>query len=176
MPDRKPPARRVVRARRSGLTHVDARGRVTMVDVGGKPETDREAVAGAEIRVSPSTLAAVRNGAVKKGDPLQTARLAGIMAAKRTAEMIPLCHTLALSHVDVDITPVSWGYALVATVRTHGRTGVEMEALVAVSVAALTIYDMLKAMDRGMTIGRIRVLEKRGGRSGHYTRSPKARS
>ena len=168
------PARRAVRVKRSGLTHIDARGRVTMVDVGAKPETDREAVAGAEIRVSPSTLAAVRNGAVKKGDPLQTARLAGIMAAKRTAEMIPLCHTLALSHVDVDITPVSWGYALVATVRTRGRTGVEMEALTAVSVAALTIYDMLKAMDRGMTIGRIRVLEKRGGRSGHYKRSQKA--
>ena len=158
------------RSRRGGLSHVDARGRVRMVDVGAKPETDREAVAAAEIRVSPAALRAVRRGAVKKGDPLQTARLAGIMAAKRTADMIPLCHTLALSHVDVEIVPVSWGYRLMATVRTRGRTGVEMEALAAVSVAALTIYDMLKALDRGMTISRIRVVEKRGGRSGLYRR------
>jgi len=152
------------------LSHLDARGRVRMVDVGAKAETDREAVAGAEIRINRATLRAVRSGAVKKGDPLQAARLAGIMAAKRTADLIPLCHTLALSHVDVEITPAVWGYRLTATVRTHGRTGVEMEALAAVSVAALTIYDMLKAMDRGMTIGRIRVLEKRGGRSGQYRR------
>lgn len=152
------------------LSHLDARGRVQMVDVGAKAETDREAVAGAEIRVNRATLRAVRAGAVKKGDPLQTARLAGIMAAKRTADMIPLCHTLALSHVDVEIVPAVWGYRLTATVRTRGRTGVEMEALAAVSVAALTIYDMLKAMDRGMTIGQIRVLEKQGGRSGHYRR------
>ncbi len=152
------------------LSHLDARGRVQMVDVGAKAETDREAVAGAEIRVNRATLRAVRAGAVKKGDPLQTARLAGIMAAKRTADMIPLCHTLALSHVDVEIVPAVWGYRLIATVRTRGRTGVEMEALAAVSVAALTIYDMLKAMDRGMTIGQIRVLEKQGGRSGHYRR------
>jgi len=155
---------------RGRLSHVDTRGRVKMVDVGAKPETDREAVAAAEIRVNRATLRAVRSGAVKKGDPLQTARLAGIMAAKRTAEMIPLCHTLALSHVDVEIAPAVWGYRLTASVRTRGRTGVEMEALAAVSVAALTIYDMLKAMDRGMTIGRIRVLEKRGGRSGLYQR------
>ena len=152
------------------LSHLDAAGRVKMVDVGAKAETDREAVAGAEIHVNRATLRAVRSGAVKKGDPLQTARLAGIMAAKRTAELIPLCHTLALSHVDVEIAPAIWGYRLTATVRTHGRTGVEMEALAAVSVAALTIYDMLKAMDRGMTISRIRVLEKRGGLSGHYRR------
>jgi cyclic pyranopterin phosphate synthase len=142
-----------------------------MVDVGAKPETEREAVAAAEIRVSKAALAAVRTGAVKKGDPLQTARLAGIMAAKRTADLIPLCHPLQLSHIDVDITPKPWGYALRAVVRTKGRTGVEMEALAAASVAALTIYDMLKAVDRGMTIGRVRVLEKRGGRSGHYTRA-----
>ena len=164
------PSRPRLSRSRSRLSHLDSRGRVKMVDVGAKPETDREAVAAAEIRVGRATLAAVRRGAVKKGDPLQTARLAGIMAAKRTAEMIPLCHTLPLSHVDVEITPAVWGYRLTATVRTRGRTGVEMEALTAVSVAALTIYDMLKAMDRGMTIGCIRVLEKRGGRSGHYRR------
>lgn len=152
------------------LSHVDARGRVKMVDVGDKAETDREAVAAAEIRVNRATLAAVRSGAVTKGDPLQTARLAGIMAAKQTADLIPLCHPLALSHVDVEIVPKVWGYALTASVRTRGRTGVEMEALTAVSVAALTIYDMLKAMDRGMTIDKIRVMEKRGGRSGHYRR------
>lgn len=155
---------------RATLSHLDGGGRVKMVDVGAKAETDREAVAAAEIRVNAATLRAVRSGAVTKGDPLQTARLAGIMAAKRTDDMIPLCHTLALSHVAVEIVPAAWGYRLTATVRTRGRTGVEMEALAAVSVAALTIYDMLKAMDRGMTIGRIRVLEKRGGRSGHYRR------
>lgn len=154
----------------ASLSHLDARGRVRMVDVGDKVETDREAVAGAEIHVNRATLRAVRSGAVKKGDPLQTARLAGIMAAKRTADLIPLCHPLALSHVDVEIAPTTWGYRLTASVRTRGRTGVEMEALTAVSVAALTIYDMLKAMDRGMTITAVRVLEKRGGRSGHYRR------
>lgn len=156
---------------RPQLSHVDPRGRVQMVDVGDKPETDREAIAGAEIHVSAAALRAVRSGAVKKGDPLQTARLAGIMAAKRTAELIPLCHTLPLSHADVDIVARRWGYALTARVRTNGRTGVEMEALTAVSVAALTIYDMLKAVDRTMTIERVRVLEKRGGRSGHYRRT-----
>ena len=152
------------------LSHVDARGRIKMVDVGDKIETDRDAVAGAEIHVNRATLRAVRSGAVKKGDPLQIARIAGIMAAKRTADLIPLCHPLSLSHVDVEITSTTWGYRLTASVRTRGRTGVEMEALAAVSVAALTIYDMLKAMDRGMTITRIRVIEKRGGRSGHYRR------
>jgi cyclic pyranopterin phosphate synthase len=155
---------------RKSLSHVDPRGRVRMVDVGAKPETDREAVASAEIRVSKAALGAVRRGAVKKGDPLQIARIAGIMAAKRTADMIPLCHPLVLSHVDVDIKPRPWGYELRSVVRTTGRTGVEMEALAAVTVAALTIYDMLKAVDRSMTIGRISVLEKRGGRSGHYRR------
>lgn len=157
-------------SRKPRLSHVDARGRVQMVDVGDKLETDREAMAGAEIRVSAAALRAVRTGAVKKGDPLQTARLAGIMAAKRTAELIPLCHSLPLSHADVEIVPRRWGYTLTARVRTYGRTGVEMEALTAVSVAALTIYDMLKAIDRTMTIERVRVLEKRGGRSGHYRR------
>jgi cyclic pyranopterin phosphate synthase len=153
------------------LSHVDTRGRIRMVDVGDKAETDREAVASAEIRVSKAALSAVRRGAVKKGDPLQIARIAGIQAAKRTSDMIPLCHPLALSHVDIDITPKTWGYELRSTVRTKGRTGVEMEALAAVTVAALTIYDMLKAVDKEMTIGRVRVLEKIGGRSGHYKRA-----
>jgi cyclic pyranopterin phosphate synthase len=152
------------------LSHVDPRGRIRMVDVGDKAETDREAVASAKIRVSKAALQAVRRGAVKKGDPLQIARIAGIMAAKRTADMIPLCHPLALSHVDVEIASKPWGYQLRSVVRTKGRTGVEMEALAAVTVAALTIYDMLKAVDRGMTITDVRVEEKRGGRSGHYTR------
>ena len=109
---------------RKSLSHVDPRGRVRMVDVGDKPETDREAVASAEIRVSKAALSAVRRGAVKKGDPLQIARIAGIMAAKRTSDMIPLCHPLALSHVDVDIKPRPWGYELRSMVRTKGRTGV----------------------------------------------------
>jgi cyclic pyranopterin phosphate synthase len=152
------------------LSHVDRAGRVRMVDVGDKPETDRDASAAAEIHVNAATLRAVRAGAVKKGDPLQIARIAGISAAKRTSDLIPLCHPLALSHVDVEITPKSWGYALLASVRTRGRTGVEMEALTAVSVAALTIYDMLKAMDRTMTITGVEVVEKRGGQSGHYRR------
>jgi len=160
------PARKV-------LSHVNRRGRVQMVDVGDKPETDREAVATAEIRVSKAALTAVRRGEVKKGDPLQIARTAGIMAAKRTSDMIPLCHPLALSHVDVDIKARPWGYELRSKVRTKGRTGVEMEALAAVTVAALTIYDMLKAVDRAMTIGHVSVLEKRGGRSGHYLRRPR---
>ena len=153
---------------RKSLSHVDPRGRIRMVDVGGKPETAREAVASAEIRVSKAALAAVRRGAVKKGDPLQIARIAGIMAAKRTSDMIPLCHPLALSHVDVDIKARPWGYELRSVARTTGPTGVEMEALAAVTVAALTIYDMLKAVDRAMTINRVAVLEKRGGRSGEY--------
>ncbi len=156
---------------RKSLSHVDPRGRVRMVDVGDKTETDREAVASARIRVSKAALSAVRRGAVKKGDPLQIARVAGIMAAKRTSDLIPLCHPLALSNVDVDIRPRPWGYELRAVVRTRGRTGVEMEALAAVTIAALTIYDMLKAVDRAMTIDRVCVLEKRGGRSGHYRRT-----
>jgi cyclic pyranopterin phosphate synthase len=142
-----------------------------MVDVGAKAETDREAVARGRILVGPVALKAVRAGTVKKGDPLQVARLAGIMAAKRTSDLIPLCHPLALSHVDVDIKPEKNGYTIHARVRTTGRTGVEMEALTAVSVAALTIYDMLKALDKGMVIDQICLLEKRGGRSGEYIRT-----
>jgi cyclic pyranopterin monophosphate synthase len=152
------------------LSHVDARGRVRMVDVSAKPETDREAVAEAVVRMSAAAVRAIRARTVKKGDPLQAARLAGIMAAKRTADLIPLCHPLALTHVHVDLEPRPRGYAIRARVGTRGRTGVEMEALVAASVAALTLYDMLKAVDRSIVIGPIRLLEKRGGRSGVYRR------
>jgi cyclic pyranopterin phosphate synthase len=157
------------------LSHVDARGRVRMVDVGAKPETAREAVATGSIRMNAAARRAIRTRAVKKGDPLQTARLAGILAAKRTADLIPLCHPLPLTHVDVEVVPDTRGYRIEARVGTVGRTGVEMEALVAVSVAALTIYDMLKAVDRTMEIGAISVLEKRGGRSGLYRRVPPRR-
>ena len=153
------------------LSHVDPRGRFRMVDVGDKPETDREALARGRIKVGAAALRAIRAGKVKKGDPLQTARLAGIVAAKRTSDLIPLCHPLALSHVDVEITREKNGYLIEARVRTTGRTGVEMEALTAVAVAALTIYDMLKALDKTMVIGDICVMEKRGGRSGEYLRS-----
>jgi len=155
---------------RPALSHVDARGRVQMVDVSAKPETAREAVAEAHVRMNAAARRAIRTRRVKKGDPLQAARLAGIMAAKRTADIIPLCHPLPLSHVDVDLVPTSRGYTVRARVATVGRTGVEMEALVAVSVAALTLYDMLKAVDRAMVVGLVRLLEKRGGRSGHYRR------
>ena len=153
------------------LSHVDARGRIRMVDVSEKAETAREAVARGRITVSAVALRAIRAGKVKKGDPLQTARLAGIVAAKRTSDLIPLCHPLQLSHVDVEITPGKNGYAIESRVRTTGRTGVEMEALTAVAVAALTIYDMLKALDKTMVIGDICLMEKRGGRSGEYRRS-----
>jgi cyclic pyranopterin monophosphate synthase len=159
------------RPRPARLSHVDGRGRVRMVDVSAKPETDREAVAEARIRMSAAAVRAIRSRKVKKGDPLQTARLAGILAAKRTADLIPLCHPLPLTHVDVDVRPMPRGYAIRASVGTYGRTGVEMEALVAVTVAALTLYDMLKAVDRAMVIGPVTLLEKRGGRSGHYRRS-----
>jgi cyclic pyranopterin monophosphate synthase len=150
------------------LSHVDARGAARMVDVTAKPVTVREAVASGRITMSREAIRQIRTGAVKKGDPLQTARLAGIMAAKRTAGLIPLCHPLALSHVDVTLSPVATGYEIRARVRTTERTGVEMEALTAVSIAALTIYDMVKAVDRAMTIGAIRLIEKRGGQSGDY--------
>jgi cyclic pyranopterin phosphate synthase len=155
---------------RKALSHVDPRGRVTMVDVGDKPVTSREAVARGEITMSAEALRLIRRGEVKKGDPLQAARLAGIMAAKRTSELIPLCHPLALSKVDVDLAPTKTGYAIEARVRTTAQTGVEMEALTAVAVAALTIYDMIKAVDKEMVIGDICLVEKLGGKSGHYRR------
>jgi cyclic pyranopterin phosphate synthase len=139
-----------------------------MVDVSTKEVTAREAVARGRIRMAADTVRLVRAGGLEKGDPLQTARLAGIMAAKQTASLIPLCHTLALTHVGVQLTPVSDGYQIEARVRTSGQTGVEMEALTAVAVAALTIYDMVKAVDKGMVIEGVRLVEKRGGRSGEY--------
>lgn len=139
-----------------------------MVDVGGKPVTAREAVARGRITMSPEAWRQVRAGAIKKGDPLQAARLAGIMAAKRTADLIPLCHPLPISHVDVELIEAADGYVIESRVRTTAQTGVEMEALTAVAVAALTIYDMVKAVDKAMTIGEIRLMEKRGGRGGEY--------
>ena len=142
------------------LSHVDEQGRVRMVDVGHKPATAREAVARGHIRMSAEALAQVRSGTNKKGDPLQTARLAGIMAAKQTSSLIPLCHPIALTHADVQLLPVEDGYEIEATARTVGPTGVEMEALTAVSVAALTIYDMVKAVDKAMVISDVRLVKK----------------
>lgn len=141
-----------------------------MVDVGAKPVTDREAVARGSITMSAEARRQIQQKAVKKGDPLQAARLAGIMAAKQTAALIPLCHPLPLSGVDLDVSPSTSGYDIEARVRTQAQTGVEMEALTAVAVAALTIYDMLKAVDKRMTIGRIRLIKKTGGRSGPFER------
>ncbi len=150
------------------LTHVGPDGAARMVDVSNKTATVREAVARGRVRMSRAAVTLARAGTTKKGDPLQTARLAGIMAAKRTADLIPLCHPLQLSLVDVILTPRRDGFEIESRVRTVGPTGVEMEALTAVSVAALTIYDMLKAVDRTMEIGEIRLVEKRGGRSGDF--------
>jgi cyclic pyranopterin phosphate synthase len=146
-----------------------------MVDVGDKPVTAREAVACAEVRMSTTARRLVRTGQTKKGDALQVARVAGIMAAKRTSELIPLCHPLPLTVVDVEITPTRRGFAIEARARTSAQTGVEMEALTAVSVAALTLYDMVKAVDRAMVIGDIHLRAKRGGRSGEYVRSRRGR-
>ena len=158
------------RGQKPQLSHVDTRGRVKMVDVGAKPVTAREAVARGAITMSAGALLLIRRGEVAKGDPLQAARLAGIMAAKQTSALVPLCHPLALTHVSVELTPARRGYTIEARVRTSAQTGVEMEALTAVSVAALTIYDMLKAVDKAMVIGEIRLVEKTGGKSGHYVR------
>jgi cyclic pyranopterin monophosphate synthase len=144
-----------------------------MVDVGDKPVTTREAVARGAITMNAEALRLIRRGDVAKGDPLQTARLAGIMAAKRTSELIPLCHPLPLSKVGVELTPTRNGYTIEARVRTTAQTGVEMEALTAVAVAALTIYDMIKAVDKEMVIGDICLMEKRGGKSGEFRRASK---
>src|SRR3954471_14417345 len=156
---------------RPALTHVGPRGDVRMVDVGDKAVTTREAVATGEITMSADAVRLIRSGKVKKGDPLQAAVLAGIMAAKQTSSLIPLCHPLPLSHVSVELTPIRRGYRISARVRTTSQTGVEMEALTAVAVAALTIYDMVKAADKAMVIGDICLLEKRGGKSGEYVRA-----
>ena len=149
------------------LTHVDAKGRIRMVDVGDKAVTHREAIARGSIAMSHDARL-IRSGDNRKGDPIQAARLAGIMAAKKTSELIPLCHPLNLAHVSVDLTPNKRGYDIEARVRISGKTGVEMEALTAVAVAALTLYDMVKAIDKAMVIGDIELVEKKGGRSGHY--------
>ncbi|HEX3883515.1 MAG TPA: cyclic pyranopterin monophosphate synthase MoaC [Stellaceae bacterium] len=152
------------------LTHVDSEGRARMVDVSDKAETDRVAVAGARVMMKPETLARIRAGEFAKGDVLQVARLAGIMAAKRTADLIPLCHPLALTSVTVDLTCDEGASAveITATCRLKGRTGVEMEALTAAGVAALTVYDMCKSVDRGMVVADLRLLRKSGGKSGDY--------
>jgi cyclic pyranopterin phosphate synthase len=152
------------------LTHFDAAGRAAMVDVSAKPETVREATAKARITMQPATLALILSGTAKKGDVLGVARLAGIMAAKRTADLIPLCHPLPIAAVTLDLLPDEGASAvdITATVRTTGRTGVEMEALTAASVAALTVYDMCKAVDRGMVVEALRVVAKSGGASGEF--------
>src|SRR5262245_19197441 len=150
------------------LTHLGRSGEARMVDVSAKPETERIAVAEGRVVMAKKTLDLVLKGNAKKGDALGAARLVGIMAAKRTHELIPLCHPLALSTVEVDIAPEPSGLKVRSTVKVKGPTGVEMEALTAVSVACLTIYDMVKAVERDMRIEGIRLIEKRGGRSGHY--------
>jgi cyclic pyranopterin phosphate synthase len=155
----------------SELTHFDDRGASRMVDVGGKAETDRVAVASAVVRMKPATLALVRDKGLSKGDVMEVARLAGIMAAKKTADLIPLCHPLPLTSVTLDFSfPTEDSLRIEATVRVFARTGVEMEALTAVSVAALTVYDMAKAVDREMTVELVRLERKGGGKSGDFRR------
>ena len=163
-----PPAR--------SLSHLDHEGAARMVDVSAKPVTAREAVARGRITIAPSAMRLVRAGHLKKGGVVEVARLSGIMAAKRTAEVIPLCHPLPLAHVDVDLSPRRDGFVIEARVRTDARTGAEMEALHAVAVAALTVYDMVKAADKAMTIGEIRLVRKTGGRSGEYRRISRRRA
>src|SRR6267154_3818012 len=155
---------------RSALTHIDAKGEARMGDVSAKPATERTAIAEGRVVMSKATLDLIVGGNARKGDVLGTARVAGIMAAKRTSELIPLCHPLALSKVTVDIAPDQKlpGCVVRATVKVTGPTGVEMEALTAVSVACLTIYDMVKAAERGVRIEAIHLVEKKGGKSGHY--------
>jgi cyclic pyranopterin phosphate synthase len=153
------------------LTHIDEQGHAKMVDTTDKADTARRAMASARVLMSPETVAAIRAARAPKGDPLEAARLAGIMAAKRTAELIPLCHPLPLTHVDVRAELQDRGVYLEAEVSTRAQTGVEMEALTAVSVAALTVYDMCKALDKSMTITEVRLELKSGGKSGDYRRA-----
>jgi cyclic pyranopterin phosphate synthase len=152
------------------LTHTDSQGRSRMVDVTGKQQTHRVARAEAFVEMSASTLKLLRQNALPKGNPLETARIAGIQGAKKTSDLIPLCHALPLTHVDVSIIIVKNGVRLESTASTKAETGVEMEALTAAAVAALTLYDMCKAVEKGITIGGIRLLEKTGGKSGHWVR------
>lgn len=156
--------------RKATLTHVDATGRVRMVDVSSKPETERLARATALLRCTPATRDAIASGTLAKGEALATARVAGVLAAKKTGELIPMCHPIALTDVVVDLTPVAAGIAIEATARTVGRTGVEMEALVAASVAGLALYDMAKAVQRDMVLDDVKLVEKRGGKSGTWRR------
>ncbi len=160
----------------SQLTHLDEQGHATMVDVGDKAVTSRTAVAQAEVLMAPATLQAIQQAALPKGDVVAAARIAGIMAAKRTPDLIPLCHPLLLSKVTVDFTLDEAAHKVIitATVRCQGQTGVEMEALTAASVAALTLYDMAKAVDKAMVINNISLLEKRGGKSGDWQRPEQA--
>jgi cyclic pyranopterin phosphate synthase len=157
---------------RTRLTHLDHKGEAHMVDVSQKKTTQRTATAAARITMLPATLEIILGGEAGKGDVLAVARVAGIMAAKRTHELIPLCHPLALSKVTVDFLPVAEAAAIdiLTTVKVEGRTGVEMEALTAAAIAALTVYDMCKSVDRAMTIEAVRLIDKRGGKSGHYRR------
>ncbi len=158
----------------SDLTHLDAQGAAHMVDVGGKTDTARQAIATGRITMTAEAASAIRDGAAKKGDVLAVARIAGIMAAKRTSDLIPLCHPLPLTRVAVDLVPDDSGVTVTATCATTGKTGVEMEAMTAVSVTLLTIYDMAKAIDRGMEIGQVRLIEKSGGKSGTWRAPPPA--
>ena len=150
------------------LTHLDEHGAARMVDVGGKATTTRSATAAGHIRMAPATLAAVRDGSGPKGDVLAVARIAGIMAAKKTGDLIPLCHPLALDSVSVDFTFTDTGVAVSARASLSGKTGVEMEALTAASIALLTVYDMAKALEKGMVIEQVRLIEKTGGKSGDW--------
>ena len=153
----------------SGLTHIDETGRARMVDVSDKAVTTREAVAAGFVRMSPATLALAVSGEGRKGDVRAVAEIAGVMAAKRTSDLIPMCHPLAISKVEVRVEPADDGLAVTARVKTTGQTGVEMEALTAVSVACLTLYDMLKAAEKGMVIEDVRLVSKTGGKSGDWT-------
>lgn len=155
---------------KKGLTHVDSQGRSRMVDVSEKDQTRRLARAEAFVEMSPSTLRLLRGNKLPKGNPLETVRIAGIQAAKKTSDLIPLCHPLPLTHVDVSITIVKGGVRVESTASTKAETGVEMEALTAAAVAALTLYDMCKAVEKGITIGNVRLLEKTGGKSGRWVR------
>lgn len=160
-------------AKRPTLTHFDAAGNAHMVEVGAKPETARLAIAEGRVAMAPATAAAIAAGDIGKGDVLGIARIAGIQAAKRTSELIPLCHPLRLTGVELSFLQEPDGVVITATVKCFDRSGVEMEALTAVSAAALTIYDMCKAIDRGMILGEIRLIEKRGGKSGVWTAKPR---
>jgi len=156
------------------LTHVDESGRIRMVDIGSKPDNERIAVARGEVEMLPETLKLIKNGAIKKGDVLTVAQIAGMMAAKKTSDLIPLCHPLSLTKIDIELELIDSlpGVQITATVRTKGKTGVEMEALTAVSVSALTIYDMAKAVEKTMKIQNIRLIEKHGGLSGDVNNEP----